>query len=85
MNEGAFYMLEPAFAPPRAKTRNTTLYIRGLQGFPLRSSIFGINRFFFHPTFNIVYGRAKLAMKGKSVVPMSAPVSIYGYLWLIVV
>jgi hypothetical protein len=34
---------------------------------------------FFYPVIVIVYGRARLAMEGKSVVPMSVPVSIYGH------
>ena len=46
-----------------------------LQGFFFLDSLYP----FFYPIPAIVYGRAMLAMEGKSVVPMSVPVSIYGY------
>ena len=50
--------------------------------FPL-ARFFGMKAFSFSSYHLIVYGRARLAMEGKSVVPMSIPVSVYGYLGLL--
>jgi hypothetical protein len=78
MNEGAFHMLDIHSASP-GEDKEHHLVIWRFSRLSSRDSFFGITESFFYPILVIVYGRARLAMEGKSVVPMPVPVSIYGY------
>ncbi len=77
---GCIHMLEPISASPGED--DTTLCLRGFRVFLLRS-FFGMEASFFSRISFVIYGRARLAMEGKSVVPMSIPVSVYRYLGLL--
>jgi hypothetical protein len=78
MNEGAFLMFDIHSTSPGEDEEHHLVPWR-FSRFSSRDSFFGFTVSFFYPILAIVYGRAMLAMEGKSVVPMSVPVSIYGY------
>jgi len=81
MNVGVFHMLEPISASP-GKDKGHRRWLEVCE-FSTREFFFGIKHSFFISLSFFVYGRVRLAMEGKSVVPMSVPVSIYGYLGLL--
>ena len=74
-------MLEPISASP-GEDKGHHLVSERLLSLPL-VSFFGMKAFSFPSHSLFVYGRVRLTMEGKSVVPMSVPVSIYGYLGLL--
>lgn len=78
MNVGALHVLDNHSASP-GEDKAHHLVLWRFSRFSSRDSFFGFNVSFFYPVIVIVYGRARLAMEGKSVVPMSVPVSIYGH------
>ena len=79
MNEGAFLMFDIHSTSPGEDEEHHLVPWR-FSRFSSRDSFFLDSLYpFFYPILAIVYGRAMLAMEGKSVVPMSVPVSIYGY------
>jgi hypothetical protein len=55
--------------PPRAKTRNTTLYIRGFQGFPLESFFWNQQILFFVPPLSLSMAEQGLPWKGRVSCP----------------
>ena len=78
MKEGAFHMLDSNSASP-GEDKEHHLVLWRFSRLSSRDLFLESTDSFFYPILVIVYGRARLAMEGKSVVPMSVPVSIYGY------
>ena len=81
MNEGAFHMLDIYSASP-GEDKEHHLALWRFSRLSSRDLFLESPDSFYYPILVIVYGRARLAMEGKSVMPMSFPVSIYGYLGL---